>query len=354
MNSARSERPSTPRRPRRLLLAPAALAALAALAPGALALTASSELPAPERGLNLLVVGIDSRKGVTEAEKETYLLGGKECDCTDVMMLVHVSERNDRVSVVALPRDSLTHFPDRHRDRRTGAEHTAHAAKINAAWAEGGSAFTVSTVEAITGVDVHRYLEVDFRRFMDTVDEVDGGVDVCTTEPLKDPVTGIDLPPGTTRVGGGEALQYVRSRRADGQMDFGRIRKQQKFIANTFQRLRSEGVLNDPGRLGALASTLRGTAPAERGISTAELLELAGRLRRLPPSRTEFATVPVRGFNPNITGVGATVGWDEKGAAEVFRRLREDRPLPPADAVAPGEVPAAAYRPAPGSSLICP
>ncbi|MFE5715127.1 LCP family protein [Streptomyces sp. NPDC056501] len=341
-----------PKRPRRLLLVPAALTALTALVPGALA-AVPTELPAPEQGLNLLVVGLDTRKGVTAEEKERFRLGGQECDCTDVMMLVHVSAANDRVDVVSLPRDSLTSFPADHRDRRTGKVHAAHPAKINSAWAEGGPSFAVETVESMTGLDVHRYLEIDFRRFMDTVDRVDGGVPICTAEPLKDPSTGIDLQPGTKRVAGGEALQYVRSRKADGQMDFGRIHKQQKFVVNTLERLR-EGVLDDPEQLMVFAAALRGTAEAERGISTGELLTLAARLRDLPPDRMEFATVPVRGFNANIEGVGSTLAWDEEGAAEVFGRMREDRPLPVAGDVAPSTIPVGTYAPATGASLICP
>ncbi|NML52990.1 capsular biosynthesis protein CpsA [Streptomyces sp. R302] len=340
-------------RPWRLLLAPAALLALA---PGALAsaLSGPTELPAPAQGLNLLLVGVDSRAGVTAAEKERFRLGGADCDCTDVIMLVHVSAGNDRVSVVSLPRDSLAELPGPHTDRRTGAVHDSHLAKINAAHAEGGSALAIETVEAVTGLSVHRYLEVDFRRFMDSIDRVDGGVPICTEKPLKDPATGLDLAVGTRRVGGGEGLQYVRSRKADGEMDFGRIRKQQKFLVNMLDRIRSGGTLKDPARLRALASTLRGTAAAERGVSVAELLTLATRLKALGPSRTEFATVPVRGFNPLIDGVGSTVGWDEEGAAEVFARLRADRPLPSGDAIAPSELSVADYAPTRGSSLICP
>ncbi|MEU3609970.1 LCP family protein [Streptomyces sp. NPDC035033] len=340
-------------RPWRLLIAPAALLALT---PGALAaaLGGPAELPAPARGLNLLVVGTDSRAGITEAEKERFRLGGKDCDCTDAVMLVHVSAGNDRVSVVALPRDSLVELPGPHTDRRTGAVHAAHLAKLNAAHPEGGSALTIETVQAATGLEVHRYLAVDFRRFMDAVDRVDGGVPICTDKPLKDSATGLDLAVGTTRVGGGGALQYVRSRKADGEMDFGRIRKQQKFIVNMLDRIRSAGILKDPAKLSALASTLRGTAAAERGVTVTELLALATRLKAVGPSRTEFATVPVRGFNPVVEGVGSTVGWDAAGAAEVFARLRADRPLPPGDAVAPSAVPVADYEPARGSSLICP
>ncbi|MFI8424177.1 LCP family protein [Streptomyces sp. NPDC085479] len=340
-------------RPRWLLLAPAALLALA---PGALASALGDpvELPSPARGLNLLVVGTDSRARVTAAEKERFRLGGKGCDCTDVMMLVHLSARNDRISVVSLPRDSLAELPGPHTDVRDGAVHDSHPAKINAAHAEGGALLTVETVEAATGLDVHRFLKVDFRRFMDAVDRIDGGVPICTTKPLKDPSTGLDLPVGTKRVGGGEGLQYVRSRKADGEMDFGRIRKQHRFVVNALDRLRSGGVFREPRKLAALASTLRGTEPAERGSSPAELLSLAARLRAVPLSRTEFATVPVRGFNPPVEGAGSTVGWDAEGAAEVFARLRADRPLPPGDAVAPSEISVADYAPARGSSLICP
>ncbi|AJF67000.1 LCP family protein [Streptomyces vietnamensis] len=337
---------------RRPLLAAAAFAALAALAPGALAV-APTGLPAPEKGLNLLVVGLDTRKGLTPDEKNRFHLGEYECGCTDVMMLVHVSAANDRVDVVSMPRDSLASFPEGHRDRRTGQVHPAHPAKINSAWAEGGPSFAVETVESMTGLPVHRYLEIDFRRFMDTVDRVDGGVPICTAQPLKDPSTGLDLQPGTKWVAGGEALQYVRSRKADGQMDFGRIQKQQKFVVNTLRRLH-DGILDDPEQLRAFAASLRGTAAAERGISTAELLTLAARLRDLPPEHMELATVPIRGFNPDIEDVGSTLAWDQEGAAEVFGRLAEDQPLPAAEAVAPSEIPVGTYRPAKGSSLICP
>ncbi|MGW4053517.1 LCP family protein [Streptomyces sp. NPDC004779] len=339
--------------PRWLLLAPAALLALA---PGALASAFGGpvELSAPAGGFNLLVVGTDSRAGVTAAEKERFRLGGQGCDCSDVMMLVHVSARHDRVSVVSLPRDSLAELPGPHTVLRTGDVHDSHPAKINAAHAEGGAQLTVETVEAATGIEVHRFLKVDFRRFMDTVDRVDGGVPICTAKPLKDPSTGLDLAVGTRRVGGGEGLQYVRSRKADGEMDFGRIRKQHRFVANALDRIRSDRILRDPRKLAALTATLRGTESAERGISPAELLRLAARLKRTDPSRFEFATVPVRGYNPVVEGAGSTVGWDAEGAAEVFARIRADRPLPPADAVAPSAISVARYAPARGSSLICP
>ncbi|WP_137993675.1 LCP family protein [Streptomyces vilmorinianum] len=342
-------------RPRRLLLVSAALVALGSGALGSGALAGAPPLPYPKDGLNILVVGVDSRAGLSAAELKKYHAGGKGCDCTDVMMLVHVSAANDRVSAVSLPRDSLTEFPVQHIDRRTGAVHAPHAAKINAAHTEGGPALTIETVERMTGTPVHRYLEIDFRRFIDGVNRIDGGVPICTEEPLKDPATGLDLAPGTKNVQGGEALQYVRSRRADGKMDFGRMQKQQKFVANTLKTIRAD-LVGDPAGLRLLASTLRGTAKAERSLSVTEMLTLAARLRNVTPAGTEFATVPVRAFNPVVQGVGSTVAWDEEHAAEIFKAVRADRPLPKARPVSTSTIPKGLgdYRPAGGASLVCP
>ncbi|MFI8518459.1 LCP family protein [Streptomyces sp. NPDC085481] len=333
-------------RPSRLLIVSGSLVALGA---GALA-AAPPPLPEPAGGLNILVVGLDSRTRITGAERTRYHIGNHGCGCTDVMMLVHVSARNDRVSVVSLPRDSLTEFPE-HRDRRTGEMRAPHQAKLNNAWKEGGSAFAIEMVEAMTKTPVHRYLEVDFRRFMDTVNVVDG-VPVCTKKPLKDPATGLDLPPGTRRVAGGEALQYVRSRKADGQADFGRIKKQQAFVVNTLREVRTH-LFRDADWLRWFAETLRGSEESERAISAPELLTLAARLRNLEPERTEFATVPIKTINPLIPGVGATISWDVEYADEVFGRLRADKPLPAARPTPQSETPLGEYRPSGGKTLLC-
>ncbi|MFF9016088.1 LCP family protein [Streptomyces sp. NPDC014870] len=337
-------------RPRRIALVSALFVVLGS---GALA-GAAPALPSPPDGLNILLVGVDSRAGLTADELKRFKAGGKGCDCTDAMMLVHVSAARDRVSVVSMPRDSLTKFPDPHVDQRSGRKHGPHLAKINAAHSEGGPSFTIEAVERMTGTPVHRYLEIDFRHFVDGVDRVDGGVPICTKDPLKDPVTGIDLAPGTKRVRGGEALQYVRSRR-DGKMDFGRVLKQQKFVLNTWRTVRNS-LRHDPVRLWHIATTLRAAAPsAERSFSVPEMVRLAARLGHLRTSDMEFATVPISHFNPTIEGVGSSLAVDEEHAAEVFEALRSDRPLPAARPTSTSTIPLGLgdYRPTGGTSLVC-
>ena len=186
---------------------------------------------------------------------------------------------------------------------------------------------------------------------MDSVAVVDG-VPVCTGTPRKDPAPGLDLEPGTRRVPGGEALQYVRSRKADGQADFGRIKKQQLFVMNTLREVRTR-LFHDGDWLRWFAETLRGQERTERGISAPELLALAARLRDLTPGRTEFATVPIKTVNPLIPDVGATISWDVPYAEEVFARLRADKRLPKPKPTPQSETPLGEYRPTSGRSLLC-
>ncbi|MEV0318827.1 LCP family protein [Streptomyces sp. NPDC050658] len=283
-------------------------------------------------------MGTDGRDTITEQERREFHAGGVACNCTDTLMLVHVSEARDRVSVVSLPRDSYAEIPA-HRDAVTGKRRAAHPAKINGAYAEGGPALSVRTVEAMTGVRVDRYLQIDFRRFMDSVDTV-GGVRVCTPRPLRDKVTKLDLPPGEHHLAGGQSLQYVRSRHMDATADFGRIQRQQRFLIGALTALRTENVLADPMRAAELGRTLLGATKADQAFGEEELMSLVSELSQLPPSAMEFTTVPIAGFNHTVKGVGSTLKWDRAKAARLFAKLTRDRPLVPRNAqVRPNDPP---------------
>ncbi|QZZ32840.1 LCP family protein [Streptomyces sp. ST1015] len=302
--------------------------------------------PADGPGTTILLMGIDDRS-LTPEELREFHARGEACHCTDTLMLVHVSARQDRVSVLSLPRDSLARIPA-HRDAGSGEWVPDHDAKINAAYREGGAALSVRTVEEMTGVPVDRYLQVDFRRFVDSVNLV-GGVDVCTTRGIDDPATKLALTPGTHRLDGGRSLQYVRSRKFDGAADLGRVQRQQRFLVGVLKRLQ-----DNPVDLLRLSRTLLGSVTVDQGFKDAELVSLARTLVRLAPSATEFATVPIGGFE-DVPGVGSTLVWDRSRADEVFTRLREDRALTPASSSQrPSEVPEFGfYEPVRGGTMVC-
>ncbi|MFE5855131.1 LCP family protein [Streptomyces sp. NPDC056500] len=280
--------------------------------------------PEAGHGMNLLLVGTDGRDRITAEEKEKYRLGGAPCHCTDTIMLVHISRDRNRASVVSLPRDSYAEIPA-HTDRNSGSTHRPHPVKLNAAYAEGGPALTVRTVEQLTKVKIDHYLEVDFTSFMKTVDAM-GGVEICTTQPMKDSYTGLDLAAGSHRLDGGEALQYVRSRHVDGASDLGRMQRQQRFLAALIKKATGSGVLLNPVKFRQVTSAMLGSVRADKGFGTDEMLALSRAMRGFSMSSSEFASVPIGSMGP-IDGVGSAVRWDQAKAQRLFQMLREDKPL---------------------------
>lgn len=283
--------------------------------------------PRAYHGMNLLLVGTDGRDRITPEEKEKYRLGGAPCNCTDTVMLVHLSADKERASIVSLPRDSYAEVPE-HKDRNTGKTHAAHALKLNAAYSEGGPGLTVRTIEQLTGVKIDHYLEVDFTSFMKTVDTL-GGVQICTTRPLKDPYTGLDLAAGSHELNGGQALQYVRSRHIDGAADLGRMQRQQKFLASLIKQATSSGVLLNPVKFRDVASTMLNSVRADKGFGTEQMLELSQAMRGFSPASSEFTSVPLGNVAYPVKGIGSTVKWDEAKSKKLFQALRDDRPLSP-------------------------
>ncbi|MEU6538328.1 LCP family protein [Streptomyces sp. NPDC047000] len=301
--------------------------------------------PHAGHGMNVLLVGTDGRDRITPAERRRYHLGGAPCHCTDTIMIVHIAEDRERASVISLPRDSYAEVP-------AAAGRPAHPIKINAAYAEGGPNLTVRTVENMTHVKIDHYLEVDFTSFMKTVDVL-GGVRICTPRSLKDAYTGLDLPSGPHTLGGGQALQYVRSRHVDGASDLGRMQRQQHFLAALIERATSSGVLLNPLRFRDVVRAALGSVRADKGFGTDELLELGRAMRDFSPSSSEFTTVPIGQLGYTVKGLGSTVKWDAEKSARLFRALRNDEPLaagkkkrgaPPADRAVPVDVPPARIR----------
>ncbi|OQQ16705.1 LytR family transcriptional regulator [Streptomyces sp. M41(2017)] len=281
--------------------------------------------PEAGNGMNVLLVGTDGRDRITEAERRKYRLGGAPCHCTDTIMIVHISEDRERASVVSLPRDSYAETPA-HTDAVSGKRHEPHPIKLNAAYAEGGPTLTVRTVENMTHVKIDHYLEVDFTSFMKTVDVL-GGVKICTVQPLKDSYTGLDLAPGSHVLGGGQALQFVRSRHADGSSDLGRMQRQQRFLAALVDQATSSGVLLNPMKFRDVTRAVLGSVRADKGFGTDELLDLGRAMRNFAPSSSEFTTVPIGQMGYVVKGIGSTLKWDPEKSRKLFEALREDKPL---------------------------
>jgi LCP family protein required for cell wall assembly len=269
--------------------------------------------PASGRGTTWLLVGSDSRQGLTVEQQRALATGGDIGDGrTDTMLLVHVPAfgSSTPTTMVSIPRDSYVPIPGYGRE------------KINGAFAMGGAQLLAQTVEQATGLRLDHYVEVGFSGFAIVVDAL-GGVTMCPAAPISDPLAGIDLPAGCQKLNGPKALGYVRSR-ATPRADLDRMVNQRQFMSALLQRAASPAVWLNPWRWYAVPRATADAMTVDHGDHVWDLAWLGWALHR---SITTL-TVPIGEFTRNDSG--SVVVWDHDKAAELFDALATDAPVPPA------------------------
>ncbi len=226
--------------------------------------TTSEDAIGTPTGMDIIVIGSD--KQPTNDGEETR---------SDTVILVHADPDQDYLSMLSLPRDLRCEVPG------YGVE------KLNAAYAQGGPELTIKTVEQVTGVDIDEYLEVDFQAFSDIVDSL-GGIYLDIDRRYYNDNPEFDLikiSPGYQLLDGNNALDYVRFRR-DLNYDFGRMDRQQRFIAAVREQALGWNLALDlPGVIGALFDNLVTTLGAN------DILKLAYWGARLDSARIRQVTM---------------------------------------------------------------
>lgn len=272
------------------------------------ALTDYPDRVADTPGTNWLLIGSDSRAGLTP-EQETELATGGEVgeSRTDTIMMVHIPSSGPTV-VVSIPRDSYVSVPGYGQD------------KINSAFALGGAPLLIQTVEIATGVHIDHYAEIGFGGFAGMVDAL-GGIEVCIDAPLNDPLAGIDLPAGCQTLGGADALGFVRSRNFPN-ADLQRVQNQRMFLAALMEKATSISTLLNPARLGPLVNSGVGSLTVDSGDHVWSLMALVLAMR----GETIQTTVPVGGSLD--TDVGNVLQWDSERASAFFEAIATDETIP--------------------------
>jgi LCP family protein required for cell wall assembly len=262
------------------------LAANTTLNPGP---TTTAELTPESTGaMNLLLVGSDRRS-----------TGGKTYGRSDTIMLVHVDPGNDYLSTISFPRDLRVDV------KGYGKQ------KLNAAYAYGGPALCIRTIQSLTGVDIDHYLEVDFKAFRDITDELGGIYVEVDRRYYYDgwEYEKIDLQPGYRLLDGADALDYVRFRH-DGNLDFGRMERQQRFLNAVRQQAMGWDLgIKLPGIIGALFDNVA------TDLGTNDFIKLAWWGIRLDGSRLRQVTL--RGATQTIGGGSYVIASQAKIDAAV-------------------------------------
>ena len=208
----------------------------------------SALTPATGKSVNYLLVGSDSRAGITNSTPNSGAIGPQVAGSrSDTIIVLRVN--GSSASMMSVPRDLWA----------TNSQ-TGNVGKINGAYNQ-GPANLVRTVTANLGIPINHYMEVDFVSFAGIVDAM-GGIDINFPNPAFDTHSGLKQPnAGLQKLNGTQALAYVRSRHyvevingrfvPDPTADLGREQRQQNFIRTV---LHDVGVTRNPWTLAQIAA----------------------------------------------------------------------------------------------------
>jgi LCP family protein required for cell wall assembly len=275
------------------------------------------QISAIEGGVNLLLVGSDSRKG------QDPVFGGEDetGDLNDVTMLLHISQDHKNAAVISFPRDMFVPIPEC-TDPKTGDTSSAMSRqKINTTLSYGGLSCTVKTVEELTGLSIPFAAEVQFSGVIAMSNAV-GGVPVCVAQRIEDEYTGTFLDPGEHTLSGVPALQFLRTRHGVGDgSDLTRINNQQVFMSSLVRTIKSSSTLSDPLKVYSLAKAVTSNMVLSESLNNVDrIASIALALKDIDLSQVVFVQVPTGG-----TAGGVLPSQPEFD--DLFTAVAADQPL---------------------------
>ena len=257
---------------------------------------------------------------------------------TNTLILIHIFAGGQKAVGFSIPRDDLVTYPkptylgitkgkiDQAYDfaynlslQQTSATHDSQNQRYLLA-NQAGQQFEIDTVQALTGVKIDHFVEVNLAGFF-YLAQAFHGIEVCI-KPYPgnhglnltdfDPNSGINhsgfdaYHDGYNRKKGGaqylhlwapQALAYVRSRDTLPGTDIGRTSRQQATIDYVIWKLRHDGVLSDLGTLNALLGTASKYLITD---STFNLLDFATNMRAFTGDHISFTTLKISGQVNNM------------------------------------------------------
>ncbi|MFB9725729.1 LCP family protein [Haloechinothrix salitolerans] len=268
--------------------------------------------PVAAEGTNWLIVGSDSRAGLTPEQVKRLRSGDESAASgqrTDTIMLAHLPDNGTKPTLVSFPRDSVVDIPG----------HGAN--KINAAFAFGGPTLLARTIEQATGLRIDHYAEIGFGGFARIVDAI-GGVEMTIPEKMVDTKTGVTIPKGKQELDGAQALGFVRMRHSSAtpRSDLDRVVNQRKFIGALAGEMASPATFLNPFDVVPLLGAAPDALTIDEGDHLHNVVGLGWALRGISSGGTVTTTVPVTS--------GAATNWDPAKSEQLFTALRNDKPIP--------------------------
>lgn len=271
--------------------------------------------------LTIVLMGSDTRAGKGNGGFGSVEEFG-EAQRSDTVIVLHIAGDRQSAIGVSIPRDTMITLPV---CKEKGKKVGGYVARFNQAIEVGGPGCTIKAINEMSGLDIQNFMLVDFGGFKRIVDAV-GGVEICLTEDVDDPLSGLKLSKGKHLVQGEEALAFVRARYTLGDgSDTSRIRRQQAFLSSLTRKVLSSGTLLNPAALLSVLDAATKSLTADPQLADINnLKDLAVSLKDLKPGKITFTTVP---WTPNSDGATVTVNAEK--AAPIWAAMANDTPWPP-------------------------
>ncbi|UMB70388.1 LCP family protein [Mycobacterium paraterrae] len=287
---------------------------------------------------DFLIVGMDSRAGANANMNvgTTEDAGGAR---SDTIMLVNIPANRKRVVAVSFPRDlAITPIqceawnPDTGEygpiydsdTKKWGPKNVYTETKLNSTFSFGGPKCLVKEIQKLSGLSINRFIAVDFAGFAKMVDAL-GGVEVCSTTPLRDYELGTVLAhAGRQLIDSKTALNYVRARNitTENNGDYGRIKRQQLFLSSLLRSLISKETFLSLNKLNSVVNMFISNSYVDN-IKTKDLVQLGQSVQGMNAGHVSFVTVP--------TGITDENGDEPPRTADMralFDSIINDDPLP--------------------------
>ena len=289
--------------------------------------------------MNILVMGLESRTDYEGNTLPNSLLtamhagnasavsagqvGGQD---TNTLILIHIFAGGQKAVGFSIPRDDLVTYPhatymgitrgkiDQAYDfaynqslgQTYGSSETRAERYLQANQA--GQQFEIATVQAITGVKIDHFVEVNLAGFF-YLAQAFGGIEVCVApwtaggnQNLSDKASGwnavrdgYNLRKGGSQylhLAADQSLAFVRDRDTLPGTDLGRTKRQQAVLDYVVWKVQHDGIFSDLGVLNNLMGTASKYLITD---STLNLAQFATNMRALTGSHIAFTTLPIAG-----------------------------------------------------------
>lgn len=312
----------------------------------------SGTRPPAQPGTTYLMVGSDSRDGLTPAQEALYSTGGSAGIAhTDTMMLIHTGSNG--TVLISIPRDSIVNIPLQFATnigQNVGTSYCFNppaagavgvCSKINAAYGDGAydsngyqiknlqtrengeAQSVVKTIEQATGIRIDGIIVIGLAGLPQMVDAV-GGITICPIKDLHDSDSGAYMKKGCQHADGKKALAFARDRHdfsAEGE-DLQRAADQRQVVAAVVHKLQGLSFLLNPFHLDSAGTKVVQSFQLGQGMSLWQTYTLFNAMKSLSSGKAKSCAVPNQGVS---SGSVSGIQWDAVRAPKLFDLIKTDQ-----------------------------